>query len=70
MRHVPTVPFTEGVVLPPTAQKKEEQAFYRADLKVEVRNGVHGAVIEAYAHGKVEQGRMVSSDLIVWKREV
>ena len=69
IRDPPTVPFTDGRVLPPIPQTEEDKMFASEDLRKGVKEGVYQEVSKAYALGQVRRGRLVSSAFVVWQGE-
>ena len=67
VRDMPTVPFTEGVILPAIPQTEEDRAFARNDLREGLRRGVYERVSGLYVREQVARGRMVSSAFTTWQ---
>lgn len=67
---LPTVPFTEVLVLPEVPQTEKDRRFSRGDLRDGLERGIYEMVSPEYAQSQVARGRMVSSAFTTWKGEV
>lgn len=64
---MPSVPFTEGVVLSEIPQAEEDKAFARKDLSEGCAQGTYEEISPQKAWEISREGKMVSSAFVVWQ---
>lgn len=69
IRDMPSVPFTEGIVLPIIPQTEEDKEFARMDISEGISGRIYEELSKDYVEERVKKGLMVSSAFVVWQGE-
>lgn len=69
IRDLPTIPFTDGQILPPIPQTEADKEFASADLSKGLREGIYEKVSWDLVQERVREGALVSSSFVVWQGE-
>lgn len=67
IRDMPSVPFTDGLVLGEIPQSEEDKEFAEGDLKKGCREGVYEEIGPEEVRRVVAGGNMVSSAFVIWQ---